>query len=117
MRAIALSCALAVLPGCAAQSATSISSGGFGVTGVPPPGGAYYSSSVHIFASGSSAWSALGAIALLGFVFHGYQNGYWDNGYGFESTRGAPELAPDRAINEQDCSKPIENPLANLRCK
>jgi hypothetical protein len=26
-------------------------------------------------------------------------------------------MAPDRVINEQDCSKPIENPFANLRCK
>jgi hypothetical protein len=117
MRAIALLCALAVLPGCAAQSVSSISTGGYGVTAVPLTGGAYYSSNVTVVASGSSAWSALAGIALLGFVFHGYENGYWDNGRGFEARQRAPELAPDRAINEQDCSKPIENSLANLRCK
>ncbi len=29
----------------------------------------------------------------------------------------APELAPDRRISEQDCSKPIDWSLGNLRCK
>jgi hypothetical protein len=30
--------------------------------------------------------------------------------------RSAPEMNPDRAINEQDCTKPIEL-TENLRCK
>jgi hypothetical protein len=29
----------------------------------------------------------------------------------------APEMAPDRRINEQDCSKPVDWSLGNLRCK
>jgi small-conductance mechanosensitive channel len=28
-----------------------------------------------------------------------------------------PPMKADRAINEQDCSKPIVNPTANLRCR
>ena len=28
-----------------------------------------------------------------------------------------PELAPDRVISEQDCSKPVDFTLGNLRCK
>jgi hypothetical protein len=31
--------------------------------------------------------------------------------------RGARELAPDRRINEQDCSKPVDLQAGNLRCK
>lgn len=29
----------------------------------------------------------------------------------------APELAPDRVISEQDCSKPVDFTAGNLRCK
>jgi hypothetical protein len=29
----------------------------------------------------------------------------------------APELAPGRRISEQDCSKPVDLTLGNLRCK
>ena len=28
-----------------------------------------------------------------------------------------PQLAPDRVISEQDCSKPIDFTAGNLRCK
>jgi len=31
--------------------------------------------------------------------------------------RGAPPLAPDRRISEQDCSKPVDLSAGNLRCK
>jgi hypothetical protein len=32
-------------------------------------------------------------------------------------TRPAPELAPDRAVSEQDCGQPIDPSSGNLRCK
>jgi hypothetical protein len=39
----------------------------------------------------------------------------------FDYERGrpdlAPALAPERRINEQDCTKPIDYSLGNLRCK
>lgn len=28
-----------------------------------------------------------------------------------------PPLAPGRRVNEQDCSRPIEDPSANLKCR
>lgn len=28
-----------------------------------------------------------------------------------------PELAPDRIVSEQDCTKPIDETAGNLRCK
>jgi hypothetical protein len=35
----------------------------------------------------------------------------------YRDPRGAPELAPDRKISEQDCSKPVNLQAGNLRCK
>jgi hypothetical protein len=35
----------------------------------------------------------------------------------YSDPRGAPQLAPDRRINEQDCSKPVDLQAGNLRCK
>jgi hypothetical protein len=34
-----------------------------------------------------------------------------------ERTPPAPELAPDRRINEQDCTRPIDLSGGNLRCR
>src|SRR2546425_10956089 len=31
--------------------------------------------------------------------------------------RSAPEMKPDRAVNEQDCTKPIDLSSGNLRCR
>jgi len=35
----------------------------------------------------------------------------------YRDPRGAPQLAPDRRISEQDCSKPVDLLAGNLRCK
>jgi hypothetical protein len=32
-------------------------------------------------------------------------------------SREAPELDPTRRVSEQDCSKPIDYTLGNIRCK
>ena len=38
--------------------------------------------------------------------------------YSAETDReAAPELAPDRKVSEQDCTRPIDPTLGNLRCK
>jgi hypothetical protein len=34
-----------------------------------------------------------------------------------EPLRPAPELAEDRKVTEQDCSKPVDLSAGNLRCK
>lgn len=117
MRVLALLCIAALLPGCAAQSVTTVRTGGFTVTSVPLPGTSAYSASVNAYVASSSAWGALAGIALLGFAFHGPYSGHWDDQRGFVQREYVPELAPDRVVHEQDCSKPIENPRANLRCK
>ena len=35
----------------------------------------------------------------------------------YENPRAAPEMAPDRKISEQDCTKPLDYTLGNIRCK
>jgi len=117
MRALASALAVALLSGCATQSYTDISVGARAVTAVPPPGTSVYSGYVNISAASSSAAGALAGIALLGFVFHGFGQDHWADRRDFLGREYVPELAPDRAVHEQDCSKPIENPSANLRCK
>ena len=32
-------------------------------------------------------------------------------------TPPAPELAPDRRVSEQDCTRPVDYSLGNIRCK
>jgi hypothetical protein len=31
--------------------------------------------------------------------------------------RRPPEMAPDRRVSEQDCTKPLDLSLGNIRCK
>lgn len=33
------------------------------------------------------------------------------------SAQRTPEMAPDRKVSEQDCTKPLDYSLGNLRCK
>jgi len=107
---------VASLTGCAVQSSTSVHTGGYTVTSVPV-GTTAYAAQVNATIAGGAAWGALAGIALLGFAFHGPYSETWAPGSGFEERRPIPAMAPDRLVHEQDCSKPIENPLANLRCK
>lgn len=38
--------------------------------------------------------------------------------YGYESARTSPpELAPDRRVSEQDCTRPLDLTQGNIRCK
>jgi hypothetical protein len=36
---------------------------------------------------------------------------------GLGEQRRAPEMAPDRKISEQDCTRPLDYTLGNIRCK
>ena len=39
------------------------------------------------------------------------------HGSGEAEGRQPPEMAPDRKVSEQDCSKPVDFSLGNIRCK
>ena len=66
-------------------------------------------------ASSSSAGTVtLGVVAGLAVIIFATSE---REGAGAPATRPAPELAPDRTVSEQDCTKPIDHSLGNIRCK
>jgi hypothetical protein len=70
----------------------------------------------------SSAAAVAGALAFAAFVDAG-DPGYaraspsFSAPYGAFWARPVPELDPDRKINEQDCTKPLDLSQGNIRCK
>jgi len=94
-------------------------------SGTPTTG---VSSGGTVYVQGSSSGPTYGyviAILTLGYLLSG---GYPEpQAYGFNYPANppmawgrnvpVPELEPARSVNEQDCSKPIENWSANLKCK
>jgi hypothetical protein len=55
-------------------------------------------------------------LVFLGYLAAGVQDDYLRWRYG-SSSRQPPELAEDRAVVERDCSQPLGQIYANLRCK
>lgn len=37
--------------------------------------------------------------------------------YDWTGSQAVPPLAPDRRVHAQDCSQPLEDPTANLKCR
>jgi len=101
---LALLAALLVLGGCGGQGVIRASSGGPPLLGAPPPGTAASGGFVSVNYAGASAAGALLAIGLLGAAL--------ESGY-----EPVPQPDPRRTINVQDCTRPIENPTANLMCR
>jgi len=63
------------------------------------------SAGLNVQASGSTAAALIG-LGIAGAVI-----------YRSEASGRAPELAPMRRVNEQDCTRPIEDISANLKCR
>jgi len=111
MRALGLAPLLAlflVLAGCASSTASSVRVGG------PPVASPAPNSGYVIVDGGLAAGAAVGistatanAIAVVGILGFLVVANDW---------RPAPALRADRTINLQDCTKPIVNWTANLRC-
>ena len=102
MRAVkcALLCLL-LLTGCS-HAAWQISSG------QPPP----LNSNVQVHGSGAFA-AALGITIIAAGAYEAARSGMFFGG----STSRPPDLAPDRKVSEQDCTKPLDYTLGNIRCK
>lgn len=75
-----------------------------------------------VAASGSGA-AALALFALAAVAIHSTQSWNGNTNYnanpfgGIASSQQAPELDGKRRVNEQDCSKPIKDWTANLKCR
>ncbi len=83
-----------------------------GCAGVLPPGGSYSSAAIQADVTPG----AFIGVLLLGYLAAGVQGDYLGWRYG-RAGRDSPQLAGDRAIAERDCSQPMQQPSANLRCK
>ena len=68
---------------------------------------------MHVHSSGDLA--ALLGVAIFAAVV--YEAAYGGFGYAVDSERHPPEMAPDRRVSEQDCTKPLDYSLGNIRCK
>lgn len=74
----------------------------------PAAGTTVVSGGVSASVGGGSAAAALGAAGMLGAMFY----------YGNEPLdRSPPPLLEDRRINEHDCTTPLVDYSANLRCR
>ncbi len=104
-RLLLLAVCVATLPGCLAS--LGMQAGNTGAPATQPgvgPGGSISSSSVNARIGDASALGAVVGVAVLGVLLGGEQS-------------GPPELDASRTINEQDCTKPVEDSGANLRCR
>jgi hypothetical protein len=109
-RLVVLLAAAAVASGCGSNVASSFSTGAVAHP-IPPPGGVKVIADGGLFVSATIGISAATANVLSGIFIVGFLAA--GNNL---SPRLPPTMREDRAINLQDCSKPIENWSANLKC-
>ncbi len=88
-----------LLAGCHAHTGVGVATG---TPGMVPEA----SASVHVHAG-----PAIGTLIGIGIIAASIRD---ERAY---PGRAVPELDPTRRVQEQDCSKPIEDPSANLRCR
>lgn len=93
-----------LLAGCSSNTAWQLSAGA-----PPPPASA---GSVHVHTSSGFA-TAVGVTVLFLGAYEFVQGGV---PYASPDRR-PPEMAPDRRVSEQDCTKPLDLSLGNIRCK
>jgi len=95
---------LLLLAGCSSHTAWQLSAG------TPPPNAA---AQVHVN-TGSGFAALLGLTILAAGAYEATRSG-WD--YAGVGTQRPPDMAPDRRVSEQDCTKPLDYSLGNIRCK
>ncbi len=121
MRALLL---LALLAGCSHVSinASSTASSGVPSSTPPRPGTSFSSSSsgMRVNASGGAAAVIVAGVILASAMHEPAQPGNFRSWSDFSDWfwgRPPPEMAGDRRVSEQDCSKPVDLSSGNLRCR
>ena len=95
----ALLVALVLLAGCAGHAHTTV-------------GGSSSQGGLHAHIEGGRGLAALLGLSILAAgIVESERSGY------AEETRDPPPMADDRRVSEQDCTKPIDYTLGNIRCK
>jgi hypothetical protein len=106
MRPAALLLALAMIAGCAhTQTSVTSASASVGVHGHGNSLAALVIAGMFVAAAADYARDPYPAPSFATFSD-------W-----FRGTPPPPEMAAGRRVNEQDCTKPIADPAANLRCR
>ena len=85
-----------LLAGCAAHTRVQVGAG------TPQSG-------VQMHVEGGRGLAALLGLSILAAGIYEMER--------IDAPQSAPELAPDRRISEQDCTKPLDYSLGNIRCK
>lgn len=110
--------ACAALAGCNASTGFAYRGGS---ATVQPTTTTFQGGTLYYSSTSASAGAIAVAIGFLGFALHGDSGSYYRvNANPFAAitpTDPPPALDPERRVNEQDCTKPIEDWSANLRCK
>lgn len=111
--ALALLVSSVLLTGCATAS-VSLGTPGSPAPGAraPAAGGSYASAAIQAEMRPNAYFD----LFFLGYIMAGIQDVYLRSSDG-SSSRRPPKLAEGRAIAERDCTKPLEQLSANLRCK
>ena len=91
-----------LLAGCSGHTHSSVSFGAVSTHG-----------SVHTHIEGGAGLAALLGIAIIAANVTEYERGP----YSVSNPRYVPEMDPGRKVSEQDCTKPIDWSLGNIRCK
>ena len=108
----ALLCAL--FAGCSSQA--NVRAGFSGGAG-PQAGSASAGSQVSVQVQSGSVAGALLALGILAAVWHGGDRERYGFGAFPVESAPVPPLDESRRINVQDCTRPIEDAAANLRCR
>ena len=108
----ALLCAL--LTGCSSQANVRV---GFSGGGGAQAGSAATGSQVGAYAQSGSVVGPLLAIGILAAAWYGGDAERYGAGAFPGASRPVPPLDESRRVNVQDCTRPIEDGSANLRCK
>jgi hypothetical protein len=115
MKFLVLLLAAALAAGCSATTRINVAAGTGGA--VPSAGTSTSGGSFGLNVQGGSGAAAIvaaGAIAALVYGREDLRERYLVEPW---LPSPAPELLEGRAINIQDCTKPIKDPGANLRCR
>ncbi len=89
-----------LVAGCAGHTQSSVGFGSVSTHG-----------SVHAHFSGGSGLAAVLAASMLAAAVIDYERAR------VQAIPNAAELEPGRRVTEQDCTKPIDYSLGNIRCK
>jgi len=111
--AFALLVTAVLLTGCATTSVSLRTTNSPVLGGSAPVAGSPYASAAIQAEMSPNAYFGL---FFLGYLMAGIQDNYRRSSDG-SSSREPPELAEGRAIAERDCTEPLGQLSANLRCK